>query len=472
MRHRGSIAGPLVLIAVGVIFLVRAISPNFPIADILALYWPYLLILWGIIALVEVCVRFAAARPIPANGISGGGWFLVVLICLVGAGANEARRTNTWWHNLGFPRSMEAFGEEHQFSIDPRQISVGATPHLILENFLGDAKITGADNNDFSLSGHKSVRAMEVREADEANSQTPVEVLQEGNNIIVRCHQDRADSRSRVTTNLELSVPKGASITAVGTLGDFDISAVTGDVDVSSSNAGIRLQDIGGNVKLKTSRSDLIRCSDVQGSVDLRGHGADVELLKIAGQVTVEGDYTGTVSLRELTKPVRVISMRTHLDAEQIPGEIRFDRGSLTGQNIIGPVKLVTHSTDVTLDGFTEALDLNVERGDIELRPQGAPLGRIAVHNRSGNIELALPQSASFALSATTNHGAIDNQFGEILKESSEGRGAKLEGSIGSGPDVNLTTQHGSITIRKSSGEKPVKVSGEKSKETREPGHV
>jgi DUF4097 and DUF4098 domain-containing protein YvlB len=179
-----------------------------------------------------------------------------------------------------------------------------------------------------------------------------------------------------------------------------------------------------------------------------------VELLKITGQVTVSGDYTGTVSLRELSKPVRLASMRTRLDAEQVPGEIRMDRGSLTGQNVIGPVHLVTHSTDVTLDGFTEALELNVDRGDIELRPQSTPLSKITVHNRSGNIELALPQSASFALNAITNNGDIDNQFGESLKESSQGRGAKLEGGLGSGPDVNLTTQHGSITIRKATGEK------------------
>jgi len=466
MKARGSITGPVILIAVGLIFLIHAISPSFQIADLVSRYWPYLLILWGTIALIEVCVRFAADRPVPTNGISGGGWVVVLFICIIGSAANEIRRPDTWWHNIGFQRGMEALGDEHQYSIDLIQKSVGPHPHVILENFQGDAKITGTESSDLSLGGHKAVRAFEPREADDANTKTPVEVVQEGNNIIIRCHQDRANSRARVTTNLDLSIPKGSSIEAVGTFGDFDISSIAGDVEVSSSNAGIRLHDIGGNVKLDTRRSDLIRCSDVRGSVDLRGHGADVELLTIAGQVTVSGDYTGTVSLRELAKPVRVASMRTRLDAEQVPGEIRFDRGSLTGQNIIGPVKLTTHSTDVTLDGFTEGLELNVDRGDIDLRPQGAPLGRIAVHNRSGNIELALPASAIFALNASTDHGEIDNQFGESLKESSEGHGAKLTGSTGSGPDVNLTTNHGSITVRKSSGEKPVKASGGKQSAT------
>ena len=83
-------------------------------------------------------------------------------------------------------------------------------------------------------------------------------------------------------------------------------------------------------------------------------------------------------------------------------------------------------------------------------------MGRIAVHARSGNIELAVPPAAHFALNANTEHGEIDNQFGDGLKESEDGKGARLEGSVGSGPDVNLVTQHGSITVKKSTGESSV----------------
>jgi hypothetical protein len=75
------------------------------------------------------------------------------------------------------------------------------------------------------------------------------------------------------------------------------------------------------------------------------------------------------------------------------------------------------------------------------------------VHARSGNIELAVPAAAHFALNANTENGEIDNQFGDGLKETADGRGARLEGSIGSGPDVNLVTQHGSITVRKAKNE-------------------
>ncbi|HMJ60739.1 MAG TPA: DUF5668 domain-containing protein, partial [Bryobacteraceae bacterium] len=70
MRPRGSPTGPLVLIVVGAIFLIHAISPEFAVGDLFFHYWPYLLILWGVIAFIEVSIRFGRSGQIPANGVS------------------------------------------------------------------------------------------------------------------------------------------------------------------------------------------------------------------------------------------------------------------------------------------------------------------------------------------------------------------------------------------------------------------
>jgi len=132
-----------------------------------------------------------------------------------------------------------------------------------------------------------------------------------------------------------------------------------------------------------------------------------------------------------------------------VPGEIRVDRGSVNMRDVLGPTRLTTRVNDVSLSNFTEGLELSVDKGDVELNPGRIPLGRMTVHARSGNIELAIPQSAAFAVSAITDHGDVSNDFGEVLKASSEGRGARLTGSVGSGPEVRLATERGRITIRK-----------------------
>lgn len=454
MRTRGSLSGPLVLILVGFIFLAHEMSPNFRIAELVGHYWPYGLILWGVVALIEVCIRFTANGPIPRNGVSGGGWVLVVFLALIGSSAFEIQRPDNWLRQVGLESGIQAFGEEHQYPIETISRSAGATPNIILEDFRGDAKFTGSDTSSVTVTGQKTINSFDSQDADKANTQSPVEVIADGNIITIRCHQESFNTRTSVNTNLDISVPKGASIQASASRGSIDASSVSGDIALTGGNIEhIRLDDVGGSVKVDARSTESIHCNNVKGAVDLHGRGSDVELENVSGQVTVGGDYTGIISLRALAKPVRLESMRTQLDARQINGYVRLDRGSLDAKDLVGPVKLSTHATDVTLAGFTDALDLNVDRGDIELRPEHSAIGRIAVHARSGNIELAVPASAHFALNADTENGEIDNQFGDGLKESSEGRGARLEGSVGSGPDVNLVTQHGSITVRKASSE-------------------
>ncbi|MBV9302254.1 MAG: DUF4097 family beta strand repeat protein [Acidobacteriaceae bacterium] len=453
--RRGSIAAPLILIAIGALFLIHEISPVFPIADMVGQYWPYLLILWGVLQVVEISVRALRGRALPVSGISAGGWFLVVLICFAGFATYEVRRPDNWWRRVGFEPGIEVFGQEHQYQINSVQKTVGNAPHIVIETFRGDAKITGNEGTDVVLNGHKIIRTMDPREAERADQKTPVDVVVQGNTVTIRCNQSAPDSKGTITTDLDLSVPKDASIEATGMAGDFDVSSISGDVDISSQNSGVRLTDIGGNVKVDTRRSDLVRCTNIRGAVDLRGHGSDVELEKIAGQVTINGDYDGTLSLRELARPVRVQDIRTEIDAEQVPGEIRLDRGSLNAQNLIGPVKVNAHATDITLDGFNNGLELTADKSDIELRPARLPLAKMMVHTRSGNIEVALPETATFALTASTDHGEIENEFGEALKQHAQGPGARLEGAIGTGPELTLTTDRGSITVRKSSGEEP-----------------
>jgi DUF4097 and DUF4098 domain-containing protein YvlB len=213
----------------------------------------------------------------------------------------------------------------------------------------------------------------------------------------------------------------------------------------------MRLQDIGGNIIVETRRSDLIRCTNVKGNIDVRGHGSDLELNRIAGQVVINGEYTGTLSLRSLNNVLHLQNIHTDLQVERIPGEIRLDRGSLNIQDAVGPLRVNAHSTDLSLEGVSSAMDISVDRGDLDLKPGKLPLAKITAHTGSGNIDLALPLAASFALTATTDSGQVENDFGDSLKEQTSGRGARLEGSAGSGPSVDLVTGRGTITVRKAS---------------------
>ncbi len=454
MRTRGTVAGPLILIGIGFLFLLRVLSPEFSIGHILATYWPYLLILWGALHLLEITIRFLSGSPIPVNGVSGGGWVLVVLISLVGLSAFEARRLDPWWRRAGFEQGVEMFGEPHDYEVPLLKQAAGKSPKIVFENFRGDAKITGADVTDVSVTGHKTIRALASGESDKANSLTPVEVVREGDNIIIRCNQQKAKEQSRVTTDLQVTVPRNSTIEANGRQGDFEVTDVNGDVDIVSDSAGVRIQNVSGNVHVDTRRGDIVRCTNVKGNVDVKGRGTDVELERISGPVTVTGRYSGVVSLRGLARGVHIDGMDTELKLDKLPGQVRLERGSLNVQNADGPMEVSGKSTDIEISGFNDSLIIQVEKGDIDLRPGKLPLAKMSIRTRSGNVDLAVPDAAKFDLQASTSHGNVENEFGEPLKQVSYGNsGSKLEGIVGGGPALSLTTSRGTITVRKASAD-------------------
>jgi DUF4097 and DUF4098 domain-containing protein YvlB len=451
LRPPGSITGPIIVILIGVVFLIHAFAPAFQLADLVAWYWPYVLIAWGAIAFLEVTLRALRGATIPLNGISGGGWVMVILICLAGLTVFQFRRGG-WWQQTNWVRGFsEAFAEEHEYSVGPLNRSLGAAPHVVLESYRGDAKVVGADGNSITVTGHKTIRAIDTNTADGANASTPVEIQVQGNRVIVRCNQDRADARSRVSTDLDITVPRSASLQATNNHGDFDVSALAGDVDLTGAASTIKLQDVGGSARITVNHSDGVNISDVKGDVSVKGYGTDVSLLKVAGEVLLSGDFRGSISLKELARPVRFQSARTRFEAQQITGNVDIDRGSFNGEGLVGPVKLASHATDITLAAFSNAVTVNLDRGDIELRPGRLPLAHMDIHDNAGNIELSIPTSAQFAISATTRRGDIENEFSGDLTQKPQHYGAALNGSIGNGPEVNVSTGRGNITLKKAS---------------------
>jgi DUF4097 and DUF4098 domain-containing protein YvlB len=222
----------------------------------------------------------------------------------------------------------------------------------------------------------------------------------------------------------------------------------------------VRLARVGGNVRLQIDRSGMISAEDVQGTIDIQGgRGSDIDLQNIAGQVTINGEYVGSLDFKNLAKPLRVDGARnTELRVEGVPGNISMDLGDFTGKNVIGPVRLITQSRDIKLEDFTESLELDTQRGDVELQPGRVPLPRIEAHSGVGQIELVLPEKASFQLQATAERGEAVNDFGPQIETQVAGRRATLKGAIGSGPVIRITADRGSVSVRKDGSQPSVQI--------------
>jgi DUF4097 and DUF4098 domain-containing protein YvlB len=451
--RRGSVIGPLILIGIGGLFLMRNLWPEIPLVDIIAKYWPFVLIAWGGLRLIEILMWAIMSKPIPRNGISGGEWMLVFLICIVGGTMYTARHYTTWFPTgRAFHGMVMDFGDSFDYVLTPVEKPCAKNCKVIIENFRGNAKITGSkDATTVNASGRETVRSFQQADADKANKETPLELIPQGDQIIVRTNQDRVSDRTRATAELEITVPIGSSIEGHGRNGDFDIQTVNGSVDINSDNAGVRLEAIGGDVRIDLRKSDIIRAIGVKGAMDLKGYGQDVELQNIDGQVTVAGTYTGQIQLSNLTKPLRWEDSQISVSCEKIPGQIHMGLGEFTAENLLGPIRLNARSRDIQISDFTQGLDLTLERGNVDLRP-GKTLPKIEVHTRSGDLELALAEGSKFDLKASTDRGEVHNDYGDPLRVEETNRGATIVGGSG-GPQLRLETGRGAVTVRKATAD-------------------
>lgn len=446
MRRR-SVTGPILLILLGAGFLIYNLRPDIQLFDLLSQCWPFLLIAWGALRLVEVMVDYFRGSLATTAGFSGGEVVLIILICFIGWGAFAAHR-----EGLHFRPAWEAFGEHYDYNVDDQK-PAGTATRVVFENNRGNLKIIGADTTDVRVTGRKSIQAINQSEADRGNQGTPLEILIQGDTVRVRTNQERNPTNGRISEDLEVTIPSRMNVETHGNYGDYEVTEVNGNVEVHSSRADVRLNKIGGSARVELERSDLVRAVDLKGTLDLQGKGSDIELENISGQVSINGAYSGSLSFKNLAKPLHFESPNTDLRVEAVPGQISMDLGELTANNLVGPVHLVTKSKDVRIEDFTNALDLETQRGDIDLTPRRLPLARIEARSRSGQISLALPEKAAFQLVATTDHGDAVNDFGAPIQKETDGRSSSLKGVVGEGPRIHMVTERGTVSVRKAGSE-------------------
>jgi DUF4097 and DUF4098 domain-containing protein YvlB len=426
--HRGSLIGPLILIGIGLAFLISNLAPNLPVWQFAADYWPFLLIGWGAIRAVEIVAAHAQGKPLPLFGISGGEWTLAIFLTIFGSMLFAGHRFGDRFQSSNITRrGLQIFGDGFDYPVQAK-LQAGTAPKLVIDDYWGDVRITATVGDTIEARGQTTVRAFNEGDAKRFHDSSPLELVTEGDHVVLRIRRGGGvPNLVRLSADLDVTVPTGTSIEARGRTGDYDITGITGSVDINADNAGVRLTNIGGKVRVETRRSDIVHLNGVKGDVDLRGGGEDLELEDIAGEVAISGFYRGDLSFRALAKPLHVENRGTELRIDRLDGTVKMDRGEFTADGVKSPLMLRSGSTDVKVTGSTGALDIDVARGDIELAPSVGPSAAWKIHTGAGDIELAL--AAGFELLAQTGRGDVFSEFNELRTES-RGNNAEMRGSV------------------------------------------
>jgi hypothetical protein len=410
-------------------------------------YWPALLILLGVIKLVE---HYQAQRAgYRSSGIGVGGAFLVAFLICFGLVATQTSRVD--WE--GIRHGLQIDDQDfpfwgHSYSFDDRleqDFPAGST--LQVTDTHGAVNISASDSNKIQVIIHKSIKAEGQGEADRWNSQAKPDIKVAGNLMVLNANSEAAGDHS-VTIDLDVSIPRNATVSITNRSGDVSVLGRVGDIKISNQKGEVSVSDVRGKVELTLDNSSA-RVSQLTGDVSVEGKAKDITLDDIKGAAKLSGDFSENVTLSKITKTFTMKSARTEVEVARLDGELSLDPHDFRANNVTGPFRLVTRFKDINLSGVSG--DLHLENEDGAVSVQMSKLGALQIDNRRSDVEIFLPDKAAFQVTAQTKNGEIQSDFAGLSISNSDEH-ATASGSVGGGgPHLVVNNEQGAIEIRKRS---------------------
>ena len=411
-RPNRSLAGPVVLIIVGLVFLLGTMGVLhwYMLGVWFARYWPLLIILWGVIKLLEHQQAQRTGRP--ARGIGAGGVFLLILLVVFGLMATQAARFN--WeelrdqigdHDGDFPFFGHTYDYDDQIA---QSFPVGDSLNVV--NDRGAVNVTISTDSQIHVAVHKRISAENQQDADEWNSGSKPQMAASGGLLTLNANTHGGGDHW-VESDLDISLPRKAAVVISTRHGDVSVLGRDGDVEISNQHGDVAVSDIHGKATLHVEQSSA-RVSQISSDVSIDGHADDVSIEDVKGEVHLNGDFTENLKLSKIAKAVSFKTSRTDMQFSKLDGNLDLDSGDLQVDNVTGPLRMETHAKDIRLGAVSGDVHLTDANGAVEIHM--SKLGSMQVENRQGDIQIYVPDKAGFQVDAHVSNGEVESDFGEL----------------------------------------------------------
>jgi hypothetical protein len=448
-RHRTSGIFPgLVLITVGALLLLHNYR-GLELGDVLLRWWPLALIFLGLIKIYDRTVASRSDDPGAARITSGEILLVVGMLVLVSCvvAVDYGRRA------IGGKLPIEVSGDAYPFDLDVAPKPVPENARITVRGGHGDITVRATDVPEIRVAGKKNVHAWSENDASRRAGPVSVEIVQNGDGYEI--HPTGASAGdSRITVDMEIQVPKKASVTVRNEKGDITVSDMATPVSITSANGDVEVRDTTSDVNIEMHKGD-VKVSDTKGDIKISGKGTQVDVASATGSFTLDGEFFGPIRADKVAKGLRFISQRTDLTLTSLTGHMEVSSGNLEIVDAPGDITLRTNRYSVTIENATGKVKVDNRDGDVEMRFSAPPKADIDTTNTNASISLTLPESASFNIVADCHSCDIDSEFSaDTLKKTSvESGDSHLEGKYGTarGPKITLKTSYGTLSIKKTS---------------------
>jgi DUF4097 and DUF4098 domain-containing protein YvlB len=451
--HR-SIAGPVVLILMGVLFLLgtMGILEIHSLGRMFARFWPALLILWGLLKLMEYEQAKRAGQP--AKGIGVGGIFLMFFLICAGLIATQASRVD--WKNLGEHIQLgddegldEIFGgSTFNYSGEVNSPLPAGADTLRINDDRGTVTVNVSEEKKIRVAWRKKVHAEKQQDADRYNGETWLNIVPSDKTLVLNANTQGAGDKG-VTVDMDIYVPANMSLAITSGRGDVTVAGRTGTLEINHRKGEVNVNDQTGSVSLNLDGSSA-RLQHIKGDVTIQGKANEVDVEDVDGTMHLNGEFQESLRLVRISRTITFHSSRTEMEFARLEGRLDLDSGDLRADTLTGPMRLTTRSKDIALEGLSGDLRLEDSNGSVDVAVRKP--GNIQIDNRKGDVQVSIPPNTAIKVEARTKDGEIESDFSEVKVDSQE-HGASASGSIGTnGPRLAVNCDHGAIEIRKATG--------------------
>ena len=290
-----------------------------------------------------------------------------------------------------------------------RSLDVSSPIRLELSNVSGDVSIVGSADGKVHVHGDVRVSGFGMgspqNRLNDIIATPPVEL--KGDTLRIGKENERL---RHVSISYSVEVPRDTEVNSASISGSQSVRNVRGPVQASSISGTVRGEGIGREVKL----------SSISGTVSADNCGDDVRATSVSGSVTVT-NAKGDVLAHSVSGNVEVKNPGGRVDTQSSSGSVEVRDSN-------GDVKAHAKSGRVTV--------------------QGNPTGNSYwdLKTASGSVDIAVPASASFHLSAGAVTGQIRAQVPIMIEEQGK---HSLRAHMGDGGGrVEIHTVSGSIEVQ------------------------